>query len=509
MSNYIVSNKRIAQNTILLYVRMLLIMLVSLYMSRIVLQTLGVTDFGIYNIVGGVVSIFTFLNTALGSSTQRYISYALGKGDINELKNIFTSSVIIHILVALLILLLSETIGLWFFYHKLVIPEERIEAAFWAYQASILTCMVNVISVPYNSLIIAHEKMNAYAYISIIEVVLKLLLVFFIVTIPFDKLVLYSILILIVSVTIRCIYQLYCQKKFVEAKLVHIKNLRQFKGMLTFSGWTLVGMFAWICHSQGLNILLNMFFGPIVNAARAIADQVNTAVMQVVNNFQLAAKPQIIKCYANNDVNKVNNLVGNISLCSSYLLILCMIPILLNIDYLLAIWLGEYPPLTSIFIKIVLIQSLSQAIVAPVIMISHATGKMRMPNIMGGLTYMMTIPLCYILLRNGATAEETVLASLIPIILKSVWDVFYAKKYTGFSMSKFYWTIYFKVYIIAGSIYLFMSMVKNYLQKDGLCEMLLLSFLSVLVTLIIIYTVGLQSEQRAILNSYIRNKLKR
>ena len=509
MSKYTASNRRIAQNTMLLYIRMLLIMLVSLYMSRVVLKILGVTDFGIYNIVGGVVSIFAFLNSALGSSTQRYISYALGEGNIVKLKTIFTSSVIIHVFVALLILLLSETIGLWFFYHKLVIPEERLGAAFWAYQASTLTCIINVISVPYNSLIIAHEKMDAYAYISIIEVMLKLLLVFLITVLPFDKLVVYSVLILSVSIITRYIYQLYCRRKFVEAKLVRIEDWRQFKGMLTFSSWTLVGMFAWVCHSQGLNILLNMFFGPIVNAARAIADQVNSAIMQLINNFQLAAKPQIIKCYANNDINKANNLVGNMSLFSSYLLILCMIPVSLNIDYLLSVWLGEYPPMAPVFINIILIQSLSQATVAPVIMISHATGKMKMPNITGGITYMLTIPICYVLLRNGATAEEAVLASLIPVILKSVWDVLYAKKYTGFSMSKFYRTVYFKVFLIAGVVYYFMFLIKKYFIGDGLCEVLFLSFLSMSITLVVVYAIGLQQNQRAIINSFVRDKFKK
>ena len=431
-------NKRIARNTMLLYVRMLLIMAVTLYTSRIVLKILGVTDFGIYNVVGGIVAIFAFLNSALGSSTQRYIAYALGRGDEKELKNIFTSSIVVHVIVALVILLLAETVGLWLFYSKLVIPEERIYAAFWAFQASVFTCFINVISVPYNSLIIAHEKMAAFAYISIVEVLLKLFLVFSISILPFDKLILYAVFILCSGLIIRIIYQIYCQRHFVESKLIRIYDWSQFKGMLSFSGWTLIGMLAWTCQTQGLNILLNIFLGPVINAARAIADQVNNAVMQLINNFQLAAKPQIIKYYANNDIQQMNELVLNVCSLSSYLLIVCIIPISINIDYLLFLWLGEYPKETPVFVQIILFQSLTQAIITPIIMITQATGNMKKPNVYGGIICLLTIPMSYILLEMRVDVVIVLLLSIIPLILKSIVDVYYAHKYVGFSILKFY-----------------------------------------------------------------------
>jgi len=507
MDNLSSNSKRIAKNTLLLYVRMLLIMAVSLYTSRVVLKILGVTDFGIYNVVGGIVAMFAFLNSALGTSTQRYLSYTLGKGSQNELKNIFTSSVIIHVILSLIIFILAETVGLWLFYEKLIIPQERLNAAFWVFQASILTCIINVISVPYNSLIIAHERMGAFACISIVEVLLKLLLVFLISVISCDKLILYALFVLLTGLIIRVIYQIYCYKQFEEAKLVRIYNWTQFKGMLTFSSWTLIGMLAWTCQTQGLNILLNMFFGPVVNAARGIADQVNSAIMQLINNFQLAAKPQIIKYYANNDIQQMNSLVFNVCSLSSFLLILIIIPVAVNIDFLLFVWLGEYPDYTSVFVKIILLQSFTQVIVAPVVMITQATGKMKMPNIYGGLVSLTTIPLCYVFLRLGFSVEMVVLLSIIPLILKSILDVYYANIYVGFSLSEFYSKVYIKVMLILIGLYCFINQIKQYIELSQIKEFIFLLFISILLSSIVIYFLGLTKEQKNAIVILIRNKI--
>ena len=501
------NNKRIAKNTLLLYVRMILIMGISLYTSRVILRVLGVIDFGIYNVVGGVVTMFSFLNSALGSSTQRYITFALGKNNRDELKNIFTSSIIIHGAIALLILLLAESIGLWFLYNKLVIPEERMQAAFWTFQASVCACMINVLSVPYNSLIIAHERVGAFAYISILEVTLKLLLVFGISIIEFDKLILYSLFILLTNISIRLIYQLYCKKHFIEARLVKLRDRKQFKGMLSFSGWTLIGMLAWTCQTQGLNILLNMFFGPVVNAARALADQVNNAIMQVVNNFQLAAKPQIIKLFAGDEIEHMNSLVMTVSAFSAYLLIIIFIPISVNVECILDIWLEDYPELTATFINIILIQSLSQVLVAPVIIISHAVGKMKMPNIFGGLTYLLTLPTCYIVLKLGGGAVLTIFFSLIPIMIKGFWDVYFSWKYTGFNLSRFYIQVYFKIFAITVLIYVALLAIKDALCLDCLTELVIVSSISIVLTLLVVYLLGLTHNQRQMVNNYIQKRI--
>lgn len=285
------NNKRIAKNTLLLYFRMLFTMAVSLYTSRVVLNTLGVEDFGIYNVVGGVVAMFGFLNSAMSSSTQRYITFELGKNDFEQLKKVFNTSVSIHAFISVVILILAETIGLWFLYNKMTIPIERMDAALWVYQGAIASTIVLIMSVPYNATIIAHEKMSAFAYISVLEVVLKLLIVYLLLIGDFDKLKLYAVLMFSIQLIIRLIYGRYCKKHFSETKFQWTKDWKLFKEMLGFAGWNLWGNCAGIAFTQGVNILLNMFFGPAVNAARGIAVQVQNAVNQFSFNFQTALNP--------------------------------------------------------------------------------------------------------------------------------------------------------------------------------------------------------------------------
>lgn len=292
-----VNNKRIAKNTLLLYVRTLFIMLVTLYTSRVVLNTLGVSDYGIYNVVGGVVAMFGFINASMSSATQRYITFALGKGDIADLRKIFSTALQIHVLIAALIVVLGETVGLWFMYTQMQIPADRMDAAFWVLQCSILSTVVMIISVPYNADIVAHEKMSAFAYISILEAVLKLAVVYVLVVFSYDKLVLYAFLILAVQLFIRFCYSRYCNKHFPESRYRHVWNKPLFKEMTGFAGWSMFENISFVCFSQGLNLLLNVFFGPIVNAARAIAFQVQNAIQQFLANFQMAINPQITKTY--------------------------------------------------------------------------------------------------------------------------------------------------------------------------------------------------------------------
>ena len=307
--NNTANNKRIAKNTLLLYFRMLFIMAINLYTSRIVLKILGIEDFGIYNAVGGIVAMFGFLTSAMSISTQRYITYELGKNNLKQLNKIFNTSITIHAVISVIILILAETIGLWFLYNKMTIPIERLNAALWTYQASIASAIILIMSIPYNATIIAHEKMSAFAYISVLEVVLKLAIVYLLLISNFDKLKLYSTLILIVQLIIRIIYGQYCKKHFLETKIHFIKDKSLFKEMLSFAGWNLWGNCAGIASTQGVNILLNIFFGPHINAARGIAVQVQGAVNQFASNFQTAINPQITKSYAQGDYNYMHNLI--------------------------------------------------------------------------------------------------------------------------------------------------------------------------------------------------------
>lgn len=303
------SNQRIAKNTLLLYFRMFLMMGVSLYTSRVVLQTLGVEDFGIYSVVGGIITMFAFINGGMVSATQRFITFELARGCMDRLKSVFSTSLQIHALISLIVVLLGETVGFWFLYEKMVIPDSRMQAAVWVYQCSIIACVVNIMSIPYNADIVAHEKMSAFAYISIVEAFLKLGIVYLLLLSPWDKLKVYAVLLLIVQLVIRFVYSYYCHKHFEEASYQHQMDKPLFREMVGFAGWSFWGNLAGVLYTQGLNIMLNIFFGPVVNAARGIAVQVQSAVQQFVSNFQMALNPQITKTYATGNLSQMHSLM--------------------------------------------------------------------------------------------------------------------------------------------------------------------------------------------------------
>jgi O-antigen/teichoic acid export membrane protein len=314
------ANKRIAKNTVMLYIRMLFSMVVSLYTSRIVLNTLGVEDYGIYNVVGGIITMFSFLNGAMAAGTQRFLTFELGKNDAIQLSRVFSMSMSIHLMIALVVFVLGETLGLWFVNTQLTIPSERMAAANWVYQFSVLSAMVGIWSVPYNASIIAHERMNVYAYVSILEVILRLLIVFLLQWFGFDKLKFYAVLVFSVSLTIRFIYGRYSKLHFSETRFKFYWNKDLFNTLVSYAGWNLWGNLAVVAHDQGVNILLNIFFGPAVNAARGIAYSVKAAVYSFVQNFQVAMNPQIIKSFASGDFKNMHQLIFQGSKFSFFLL---------------------------------------------------------------------------------------------------------------------------------------------------------------------------------------------
>ena len=372
------NKKRVAKNTLFLYFRMILIMVVSLYTSRVILAQLGIRDYGINNVVGGVVSMFAFLNSSMATATQRFLTYALGKGDRDRLRKTFAASMNIHIFIALVIVLLAETIGLWFVNAKLVIPQDRMFAANVVYQFSILSFCVNIIQVPYDAVLIAHEKMSIYAYISILETILKLVIVYMLSISPFDKLITYSILFFAVTLFIRFTYQIYCKKHYAESKFMLFWDKDLYRQMSGFAGWNLFGSLAWLCRNQGLNIILNLFFGPVVNAARGVANQVSGAVMNFISNFQTALNPQITKEYAVGQIKEMEKL-AYLGIKFSYIILFILaFPLMLNIQFVLGIWLVKVPEWTSIFVILTLVDSLVGNLFGVPLMTSlSATGNIR------------------------------------------------------------------------------------------------------------------------------------
>ena len=392
-------SKRIAKNTLMLYFRMILMMLIGLYTSRVVLQTLGVVEYDINNVVGGVITMLSFLTGALGGATSRYITYGLGKGDLAQLKQTFGNILTIHYALAVIVLILGETIGLWFLNTALQIPPDRANAAFWVYQFSILSSMMAVVSVPYNAAVIAHEKMSAFAYMSLLDGILKLVIVFLLVTVPFDKLIVYSFLFFMVQCVDRLIYYYYCKKKFIETHAPCSYDKKMFKEIFAYAGWMMNGSLADMGYTQGLNMLLNIFFGPAVNAARGIAVQVQGISQQFCTNFQMALNPQLTKSYAQGDLCMMHGLLIKSSKFSFFILFFIAMPLMFEANIVLKTWLGIVPDHTVNFLRLILIVGLLFTLSNPIIVSVHATGRLKKFQLIEGTMLLMIVPIAYVCLK--------------------------------------------------------------------------------------------------------------
>lgn len=420
-------------------------MVVSLYTSRVVLQTLGVEDYGIFSVVGGVITMFTFINAAMVSSTQRYLNFELATGNEKRLRNVFNTSLQIHALIALIIIILGETVGLWFFKEKLVIPMSRISASMWVYQCSIISCAVNIMSAPYNADIIAHEKMSAFAYISILEVSLKLLIVYLLTISPIDKLIAYANLTLIVQLLIRFIYSRYCHKHFSESELVLKINKPLFKEMFGFAGWSFFGNLAAVLYTQGLNMMLNIFFGPVVNAARGIAVQVQSAVQQFVSGFQTALNPQITKNFAIGNLEQMYSLMFRSARFSFLLLFFLSLPVLLETDFLLTIWLKDVPDNTVVFTQIMICISLIYTTANPCVVANQATGKVKVYQMVVGGILLTILPISYIVLKLGAPAYSVFIVHFFVESIAQLARMIMLRKLIDLPLSQYMRNIYFPI----------------------------------------------------------------
>ena len=474
-----INNKRIAKNTLMLYIRMFLTLVVSLYTSRVVLNTLGVEDFGIYNVVGGVITMFTFINAAMVSSTQRYLNFELATGNNEKLRSVFNTSIQIHAFIALIIVVLGETVGLWFLMNKLVIPTVRETAAMYVYQCSIVVCVINIMSAPYNAAIIAHEKMSAFAYISILDVSLKLFIVYLLLWSPFDKLVAYAVLILLVQLFIRYIYTRYCHKHFEESYFQAKIDKRLFKEMSGFAGWSFVGNLASILFTQGLNMMLNIFFGPIVNAARGIAVQVQSTVTQFVTGFQTALNPQITKLYALGDLEQMHCLMFRSARFSFLLLFFISLPVLFETNFLLTLWLKTVPKDTVIFTQLILCVSLLFTIANPCTIANQATGNVKVYQIVVGGILLTILPISYMLLKLGAPAYSVFIVHFCAEIVAQISRMVMLRKNINLSIVQYIKHIYVPIILtVITSIILPLFIHMQF--EDGWLQFLLVCFACVI-----------------------------
>lgn len=407
------NNRRIAKNTIMLYIRMLLIMAVTLYTSRVVLHTLGVEDYGIYNVVGGVVAMLGFFNSSMATAIQRFLNYEMGQGHKENLVKIFSVSFIGYCGIAILVVLFAETIGLWFVLNKLVIPVERLTATIWVYQFTIVTFVINLLSVPYNALIIANEKMSAFAYISILEVLGKLLIACLITVSPIDRLVFYGFLMCCISLLVRIVYSYYCKNHFEECQIKWIWDKKTIKKLCGFSGWMLAGTSSHMFNTQGVDMLINIYFGPTLNASRAISTQVYNAINSFAVNFMMATRPQIIKSYAQKEYNYMHQLVFSSTKFSFLLLFFLSLPIIMHTEYILSLWLKQVPEYTPLFVQLTLIDLLIISTFSPIASLSQASGKIRNYQLIISIGFILIFVFTWILYKQDYPIYSTFIISII------------------------------------------------------------------------------------------------
>ena len=479
----------------LLYGRMLFLLGIRLYTSRIILSALGFTDYGIYNVVGGIVAMFTMVSSAINAAITRFITFELGTGHIDKLKKVFSSSITIQVLLSIILFIFAETLGLWFLNEKMVIPEERMYATNWVYQFSIVTFIVNLISIPYNSAIIAHEKMGAFAYISILEAVFTLVVAYTIKVTPFDRLIYYAIMLVVSALIIRYIYIFYCKKKFVECKYTFVYDKSLFREMFSFSGWNLIGATSAVFRDHGGNLLINLFFGPEVNAARGIGMQVSHAIHGFVSNFQMALNPQITKSYAGGDIDYMNNLAQKGSKFSYYILFLIALPVLVSTEYILNLWLGSFPEHTVLFVQLIIIFTLMESLSGPLVTVMYATGEVKNYQIVVGGLQLLNLPISYVLLRFGAPPEIIIVVSVFVSFSCLIARLIMLRPLVGINIKEFLGNVVFKAFLI--SIFsLFIVKISTLFLQEGLLAFIIKTIVSLLTASIVILFVGLTKKER-------------
>ena len=489
------NNKRIAKNTLLLYFRMLFMMVVSLYTSRVILNALGVEDFGIYNVVGGVVAMFSVISGSLSAAISRFITYELGKGDQSKLNRIFSASVTIQLLLSLIIVVLIESVGVWFLNAKMTIPEDRMAAANWVLQFSIITFVINLISVPYNAAIIAHEKMSAFAYISILEAVCKLAIAFLIIVSPIDKLIFYAILMCAVSIIVRLTYGHYCKKHFAECNYHFHWDKEILKKMFGFAGWNFIGASSAVLRDQGVNIVINIFCGPAVNAARGISSQVNSAIMGFVNNFTTALNPQITKSYASGDHKYMMTLIFQGARLSFYILLLLSLPVILNAHYILKLWLSNVPEHTELFVQLILICAMGESLSNTMVTAMLATGNIRNYQIVVGGLQMMNLPISYICLRLGFMPESVLIVAIVVSQCCLAARLYMLRGMIGLSSIQYMKKVYLNV-IVVTLLSLAVPILLSKYMEETFFSFVVLSLVSIVCTLIVEFYVGCNGKER-------------
>jgi len=483
-------------------------MLVSLYTVRIVLEALGAEDFGIFNVVGGIVVLFTSLNWAMTSATQRFLNFALGQNDVEQVRNVYSASLVIHVLVALLIVVLAQTVGLWFFYTWLNIPAERQTAAFVVYQFSVATAMIGVLQVPYRATIIAYEKMSFFATISIVEAVLRLGVVFLLPIILFDKLVVYAFLVNVTGIVVFLIHKVYCNRTFESARFRYCRDKGLFRQLLGFSGWNFFGEVANVSRGHGSNLLINVFHGVTVNAAMGIATQVNSAVYQFVSNFQVAFSPQIIKLYSAKEYDYFMRLIFRTAKMSFCLLFFFVLPLYINAEFVLRIWLSNVPEYAVVFTQLILLFSLVSAISGPLVTSIRATGDIKKYQIIISFLIFVNLPLSLLFLWLGFSPIWVLIVRIASEALNLIWRIIFLGGKIKLPVMVFFREVILPLFVIVVGTVFFTAFIQNLFIGDW--SRLIVSCIVSIVTIgSMTYWIGLSRHERGLLQNWIKNRMQK
>lgn len=507
---YTQHNQRLAKNTIILYIRMVLTMLITLYTSRVILNMLGIQGYGLYNLVAGVVSMFLFLNTSMSSATSRFITCELGLKEKGCVQDIFSAAITVHFVIALTILIFAESIGLWIINTKLLIEPDRLLAANWLYQFSILTMIIQVCQVPYTASVIANERMDAYAVIEIINVILKLVIAYLICLSPIDNLIFYGMLLCLISIIIFTLYHSYCSKCLRGCSFLFSKKTERIYPMLRFSGWDLYGNASLVASSQGINMILNVFFGTVLNAASGIAAQVNGGISQLSNSINIAVRPQIIKSYVSKDFRRMFMLMEKCTIATTLLLLMFIIPLELNIEFVLKFWLGELTPqYSNILCKITLISVLCINMCYNINTAIHATGNIKKISFLTGSLYMLTLPVTYLAFTYDFEPQFAYIINIIALIFGLLINTNILSAYVSeFKPVKYLSNILIKTLGIGIFVHLFIKTFCNNIDLLNTLTGLILSLvLSVSLISFLGYILLLNKEERKKLIAYLIDKM--
>lgn len=506
MQNSSQNNKRIAKNTLFLYIRMFIMLAIGLFTSRIILDALGEQDYGIYNIIGGFVVLFSFLNQALTAATQRFLNYNLGKGNLDKVRNIFCMSMNSYIMLSVVFFVVAETFGLWFVNTQLNLPKDRMDAVNWVYQFTIITFIINIIRIPYNASIIAYERMDFFAYISLLEIVLKLVVVYLLFFDGIDRLIVYSLLYTLIPLFMNIAYKVYCSYKFTTTRYRIMWDSEVFHSLFSFSGWSLFGSVANMLAQQGLNILINIFFGVTVNSAVGIANNVASHVMQFVQNFQTAFQPQIIKTYAANQISELLCLIYRSSKFSFFMMYILSLPIILNTQTILGLWLVKVPEYSAVFCQLILGFMLIEAITAPLWMVVQATGKIKRYQIWMASCIFLNFPLTYIVFKCGMPVYTAWVIRIFVNILTFTVRCIYMRKYLEFPVVSFIKKVIIpilSVIVISAPVPILISVVMG----SDIASFVIVLIVAIVISGITIYKVGLSFDERSFIKNILYNKI--